>query len=208
MRMPPLTNKTRYFYFGIVYLYVSLLYLVTNHIHYFQPRLLPLTPFDTWVPYLPWTGWIYVMVYAMPLLGAVLVSGEEETKRMIISFIAMTTCCAAVFIFFPTIYPRPTIPVAHSLANFALLFVQSVDTPANSMPSQHVAIAFLSAFFIQVHRKLWGDIAILFGILIAISTLTTKQHYVWDVVIGYSMARFNYLIVMGPWFRTRSKVAQ
>jgi membrane-associated phospholipid phosphatase len=199
---PVITFRRRWAYFGLVYLYTSILYLSTNHVHYFTPRLLPLTYVDIWTPYLPWTGWIYILVYFIPLFAGIF-SRDEDVFKMIFTFIGMVTFTSLVFIFYPTIYPRPTVEIPHNFANFALLLVQSIDTPANSMPSQHVAFAFLSAFFIQAYRRTYGNIAIVLGILIAASTLTTKQHYIWDVIIGYSISRFSYLIGKSSWFRHR-----
>jgi len=203
-----ITYKNRWVFFIFTYIWAISLYLFSNRVHIFPVHLLPLTPIDIWVPYMPWTGWIYIGVYFIPLGCTVIVKDPADIKRIVYSFLAMTTVCTTVFVLYPTVYPRPEMNLSASSGSYALQMVQSLDTPANSMPSQHVALAFLSAFFIHRYRKSWGNAAILFGILISISTLTTKQHYIWDVIIGYAMARFSYLIATYQPRRSHSEVAQ
>jgi membrane-associated phospholipid phosphatase len=188
-----LNLKNRWFYFFGVYLYVVILYISTNRLTFSHAHLLPLTWVDIKTPFLPWTAWIYIMVYFVPLAVGFMVNREEDLKAILFSFMGTVTICSSVFIFFPSRYPRPPL-FEPTLASFALYVVRLVDTPANCLPSQHVALGFLSAFFIQRYNKVVGNWCLLLGVLIAISTLTTKQHYIWDVVTGYFLARFVFVI--------------
>src|SRR5690349_16231759 len=38
-------------------------YYLPNHLQLFQPRLLPLTPVDSAIPFLPWTIWFYLSLF-------------------------------------------------------------------------------------------------------------------------------------------------
>jgi membrane-associated phospholipid phosphatase len=78
-----------------------------------------------------------------------------------------------------------------------------MDTPANCCPSLHVSTAFLTAFiFIDssseggVRRERRGYLAIylVWAFAIAVSTLTTKQHYLVDVVTGFVLALAHYWV--------------
>jgi membrane-associated phospholipid phosphatase len=190
--------KNRWFYFTLTYIYVTILYVLTNRLTFASAHQLPLTWVDLRMPFLPWTAWIYVSVYVSPLLVGWVIDRDQDVKPIVLSFMAMTTLCAAVFVFYPTAYPRPHLDVPiggspWSLNNLALHLVRLLDTPANCMPSQHVALAFLSAFYVQRYRKNLGNVFLILGVAIAISTLTTKQHYVWDVVVGYFLARLTFI---------------
>jgi membrane-associated phospholipid phosphatase len=184
--------KNRWFFFLLTYVYVISLYILTNRLTLGQGHLLPLTPLDIKVPFWPWTGFIYVSVYVFPLSVGVLVDNDKDVMPIVLSFMGMATVCIAAFIFYPTIYPRP--PIDGQGWAVALKLVRFLDTPANCLPSQHVALGFLSSFYVQRYRKTFGNIALLVSVLIAISTLTTKQHYVWDVVAGYALARVTFII--------------
>src|SRR5262249_26792038 len=62
--------------------------------------------------------------------------------------------------------------------------VWSFDKLRNSMPSMHVSVATMVDLVIWTWWPLMGHIGVLFPILIAISALKTKQHYVVDVIPG------------------------
>ena len=180
------------------------MYLVSNRYTLGQAHFLPLTILDIKIPFWPWTALIYVSVYIFPLSIGFLVDRKEDLYPILGSFLIMATACTLVFVFYPTAYPRP--PLTGENGSFILRIVRSLDTPANCLPSQHVAIGFLSAFFVQRYNRLWGSVALVLGIFIAISTLTTKQHYIWDVVAGYFLARI--IFALASLKLVPSKVAQ
>jgi len=188
-----LNLKNRWYYFFGAYVYVVVLYVVTNQLTFSKAHLLPLTWVDVKTPFLPWTAWVYITVYFVPLTVGFMVDREADLKAILFSFMGTVTICSSVFIFFPSKYPRPPM-FDPTFSSFALYLVRLVDTPANCLPYQHVALGFISAFFVQRYNKFWGNWCLLLGILIAISTLTTKQHYIWDVVTGYFLARFVFVI--------------
>jgi membrane-associated phospholipid phosphatase len=166
------------------------------------PHFLPLTWIDFAFPFMPWTGWIYATVYVMPLLPTIFVSERNEILGMLWAFIIGATVCFTVFLIYPTTFPRPVLEHT-GLATLPLYLFHQVDTPQNCLPSGHVTFSFLSAFFMYRVNPKWGAYLILWAVLIAISTLTTKQHYLWDVVTGYLLARVSYKIVQKIWL-TRS----
>jgi membrane-associated phospholipid phosphatase len=196
--LPKVSRKSRWLYFSLVYAYVVVLYVLSNHQNWFEHHTLPLTGLDTGIPFLPWTGWAYIMVYFFPLFSATMMERPRDIRAAIVGFIFVTTLSFGIFLMYPTVYPRPALaaPVGfwETFLNGPLLLVRMVDTPANSFPSLHVAMAFLAAFFIRRQKKIFGTVSILTAILIALSTLTTKQHYVWDVVGGYALARITFAI--------------
>jgi membrane-associated phospholipid phosphatase len=186
--------KNKWLLFALTYLYVIAFYLLTNHYTFHSARYLPLSVIDLKTPFLPWTGFIYVIVYVFPLVIGFYIDREEDVKPIVLSFVAMATFCIIAFYFFPTVYPRPDLLNESSFSALALKLVRQVDTPANCFPSQHVALAFLAAFFVRRFSRWEGNLAILLAVAISISTLTTKQHYVWDVIAGYMLARATFII--------------
>jgi hypothetical protein len=65
-----------------------------------------------------------------------------------------------------------------------LNLVWSYDKLRNSLPSMHVSVATMVDLTIWRELADAGHVCVLFPILIAISALKTKQHYVVDVVPG------------------------
>ena len=63
-------------------------------------------------------------------------------------------------------------------------FVHRFDASSNSFPSMHTSVAMLAALHFQPHL---GTAAFLFPLLIGLSCLFTKQHYVVDVPAGAAL---------------------
>lgn len=79
---------------------------------------------------------------------------------------------------------------------WGLRALYSADPPHNCFPSLHVAHSFVSALAVShVHRRV-GIIALISGMLVALSTLFTKQHYVLDVMAGVVLALVAYGIFL------------
>lgn len=90
------------------------------------------------------------------------------------------------FLVYPTVAPRPASVVGDGFAVWGLRFLYSADLPYTCFPSLHVAHAFVSALTCyRLHRAV-GIAAVICAVLVALSTLFTKQHYVADVIPGYS----------------------
>jgi membrane-associated phospholipid phosphatase len=67
------------------------------------------------------------------------------------------------------------------------LLVWSFDKLRNSMPSMHVSVAMMTDLTIGRQWPQIGVVCAAFPLLIAISALKTKQHYVVDVIPGAAL---------------------
>jgi membrane-associated phospholipid phosphatase len=75
--------------------------------------------------------------------------------------------------------------------------VWSFDKLRNSMPSMHVSVATMTDLTIWREWPTIGHVGALFPLLIAISALKTKQHFVVDVVPGGALGAFVFWIWHG-----------
>lgn len=170
---------------GLYALAFLFFYLYPNFKPWFEPKQLPLLALDRWIPFLPWTFWIYTSDYL--LIGSVVVLLREKAHFDAFAGMAfgVLVCCGCFFLLIPTTYPRPVYPESgSSLSAVPMRFIEAVDTPGNCFPSMHVALTGISAW--AVRRRSQG-LAVAYGIwtlAICLSTLTTKQHYVWDLLGG------------------------
>ena len=63
-----------------------------------------------------------------------------------------------------------------------MAWVQRVDPPGNVFPSLHVAqTTMLSLILLMRDRPRLGRVALVMATMLALSTLTTKQHFIADV---------------------------
>ena len=91
-----------------------------------------------------------------------------------------------VYGFYQTYVPRP---VLNGTDFFTALLhtVYSSDQPYNAFPSLHAGFSILAV--LSLNRSMPGYKAlVVWGILIAVSTVFVKQHYVLDVLGGSLLA--------------------
>ncbi len=178
------------------------LYLVPNHYPVFSPVELPLTRIDTAIPFIPETIWIYLSEY--PLLIAAFVASKrpEVLNRYVKATLVVLFASALIFTFFPTTYPRdrfPLPPGLDPLSRFLFELQRTGDSPLNCFPSLHVGSVLTSTLLLRDRPRLF----LLFlgwAALICLSTLTTKQHYAWDVLGGAMLTWLS-----DRWFRPSSQ---
>lgn len=173
-----------------------LIYAIPNHFPIFEPRLLPLSNFELSIPLVPWTVWIYsteMILIALPFFAT---KDAESSNRYLFAFFALQTLSCVFFVFFPTTYPRdlyPLDPQTMDSLTFALFsHVRVADAPTNCLPSLHVSSVYLASMaFYQESRKIFRW-CFIWATAIALSTLTTKQHYIVDIISGLLMAMGSY----------------
>ncbi len=169
-------------------------YGYTNHFPIFTPRTLPWTPIDTFFGFHPWTLWIYISDYILIFLPAVLVTNIHVMKKLLKAYLVNFAIHFPIFFFFPTTLSRPILE-EDSFLTQAFRLLWQVDTPVNCFPSQHVSLCFVVALGFWNYRRRWALGMIIWSILISLSTLTTKQHYAWDVLGGLLVTFIVYWMV-------------
>jgi membrane-associated phospholipid phosphatase len=182
--------------FGVLGLALSA-YLFTNHIHFFTPQLLPLLAIDRAFPLIPGTIWIYQSIFPLIVSSYFLNRGHEATQKFLYSMLLMVAISIGVFLVFPVVYPRDLYPLPESLAGltrFVFLATRGADTPANCLPSLHVATCYLATLAFLDHSRRKTLIYFFWSNAVVISTLTTKQHYFVDVVGGAALASAVYFL--------------
>lgn len=186
-----LTKEARLGWGILLYVWVIFVYLTTNHYHWYEPRPLPFTWVDIHAPFYPTTVWIYLSEYPLFAITYFLIKDMKRLNRFFYAMAAMQLVNGLIFTFFPTTYPRHAFPLPESLdavTAFAFNWLRVADSPANCFPSLHVSGIFLNAFAFWGESRRKFALFFFWGLLICISTLTTKQHYFADIVGGLVLA--------------------
>lgn len=163
-------------------------YILPNFHPKWPPLLLPLLPMEYEIPFLPWTFLLYISDYIL-VFAVILMHQDKEIfqsfARMAFSVLVF---CGLFFIFFPTRYPRPEYPGVDSfLVGLAMTVVGNGDTPNNCFPSLHVAIGGISVWSLRFRGPRVFGLFTFWALLIFTSTLTTKQHYLIDIIGGFAV---------------------
>ena len=151
--------------------------------------------FDTWLddrlPFWPWWVWIYAVLYYPIIL--LLIFAQDSFRAFnhaAFSYLVLLAMQFAVFYFFPVRIPERwrVYDANASLSLRMLAFVHRFDKTDNSIPSMHVSVATLTAIYMHAEflpaLGIYAPVVWSFPVLIALSALFTKQHYVYDILPG------------------------
>ena len=148
---------------------------------------------DEWIPYLGWTWVIYYFGDLYVLLWGGAVFWQIPQSRFIgavQAYCGMIVAGATVQLLVPATAPWPQTGTA------AQLWVHDVISmkPHACMPSMHVALAVLPAGIAVsiVESKSLRVVSVVLAALIAVSTLTLKEHFFLDAVTGAALGLAAY----------------
>jgi membrane-associated phospholipid phosphatase len=148
------------------------------------------TALDRAIPLWPWTTWFYQPFYiGIFLIGVLGFRSRFLYNRALICICANVVVGALGHYFIRAAYPRPVLPTPYpDISTWLLAQVHKIDPPGNVFPSLHVAHTFMIAFLLRLDRPRLGKVVMGMAITLALSTLTTKQHFLADVAAGLAMA--------------------
>lgn len=143
------------------------------------------TAFDRALPFVAASIFIYLSQFVLLPYALVVARDDHARSHAFYSMLVATLLAGVIFVCYPTSVMRPAPPV-DGLLGLAWRGLHLADTQNNGFPSLHVALAAISgALLWQTRRRAR---AVIWPTLISISTLTTRQHIVWDVAGGLLLA--------------------
>lgn len=156
------------------------------------PRQLKLG-IDDWIPYRPRWVWIYSCLY-YPVIVYInfVVPSPREFIYMAASFLLLLALQMIFFVFFPVKTPENwrALNQRRGKSERFLAFVHRFDASSNCFPSMHVSVATLTALHLLAAVGPW---VFVFPVLIALSCLFTKQHYVVDLPAGAALGWVSFV---------------
>jgi membrane-associated phospholipid phosphatase len=154
---------------------------------------------DRKVPYLAWTGVVYYFGDLFVVLFAALIIWNMQRarfRRVAFVYAGMILAGAIIQLLIPG-----RAPWSENLAAFQKAFHGSLGLrPYACLPSMHVALSVFPALLSLSFSKSAGLklLYIACAVLIGISTVTFKEHYILDVVGGTVLAFiFYWVLAMG-----------
>ncbi|MBT4059880.1 MAG: phosphatase PAP2 family protein [Euryarchaeota archaeon] len=170
----------------------------------------PELPFDRAIPVISWMIVPYVSLYLLNPLPIITHPRNERARmELLLTLQAIGTLTIVSCIFFlllpAEVDMRDQLPAEIMNGEGGIIgelfrMMHSADEPWNAWPSLHISQSFVLVMVMTRWLKrewsdyswsrpalliLWTDVILLF-----ISILTTKQHYVWDLATGLMMGYF------------------
>lgn len=172
--------------YAVVYL---VFYVAPNLRPLFPPYELPMLAVDRAIPFVPATFWIYLSDYILVLSVVFLITDLRTFQSLTRMTMSGFILCGFFFVFMPTRYPRPIYPtVDNAFIALGMDIVSSFDTPNNCFPSNHVFMTGVATWVVRSKGSKWFCGYLVWAFLILVSTLTTKQHYIVDLLGGLGVA--------------------
>jgi hypothetical protein len=166
-------------------------------------------PLDKAIPAIGWTIFPYVSYYAYGVLTILVTPrtalGRQRLVALYQGLIAMTLVVLSFFLLMPCeIHLVRDVPArlleGPGVIQALFRWLHGLDRPWNAWPSHHACVSLVIALYVvrSVGRPLaraamwvaWG--------LLALSILTTKQHFVFDLVTGVTLGWATWRLVVRP----------
>ncbi len=173
---------------------------------------------DRSIPFVGWSVVIYCTIYLYYLMPALF--ARRTRKQSLEMFIVFQSMCITswiaygIFLVCPAeVDLRDQVLTGGGFEGWTAGWYQmfwDLDRPFNAWPSLHVAQTFLVVVAVEywwgIRRKpvLMTILWIAWAALV-ISTMTTKQHFLWDVFTGLSLGLSGWYFIQRPGFKRLAK---
>lgn len=151
---------------------------------------MPLLSLDRWLPVIPASAWVYFSLWVYICLPSSLMCSAKALGYYLMGAFLLSVSGLSIFYFMPTAVPSWEI----DWSLYPMLeFLKASDASGNACPSLHVAFAVYSGFWMtRMFRlldlsRLWILVNVSWCVLIILSTMTTKQHVLIDVICGTAL---------------------
>ena len=165
-----------------------ILYTIINHLPWnaMVAHQIP-TGLDGVIPLIPVFSIPYglaMLVVIGTLIHIVMFSGRIEEARACsyaYAFCLLVSCLT--YLLFQTTVERPVVEAGDPFL-VLVAFVYANDRPYNCFPSLHVSLTVIASLLWAERRPRLRPVLFAWVVLVALSTLFMKQHYVADVLAG------------------------
>jgi len=162
--------------------------------------------FESSIPFVPAFIFGYLLVYLSVALIYFIVDDMEDWRRGVIAFITSTTLAYVFFLAFPVkMEARPEIwqLSGNSISAAVTRFYYYIDAPYNLFPSLHVTYPTLATLVAWRNHKTMRWVFMAMAVVVAISVVLVKQHYIADVVAGFANGAvcFAFAVYAERWLR-------
>lgn len=164
----------------------GILFFLINWRHVDPRRRLDVAiPLDRKIPFLPSWALIYFSTYLLILLPFFILDQRSQFFWLLDCVVVITLLSHLVHVVIPSQVQRVENPDRKGLSGWLMYIFQRYARPYDNFPSMHVGLSVPAvAAGYMAGGLLVGSLILIWGILVALSTLYTRQHYILDVLSG------------------------
>lgn len=155
--------------------------------HYYDVSLW----FEKDIPFVPYMIIGYSFVFVLVAILFLIIDNMPDFWDMCLRFFNMSLLCFIIFLIFPVrMNLRPEVSMTNNWITEIVRFYFWIDHPYNLFPSMHLSASFFSAFYCMRRGPVIGSITMIMAIIVSVSVVLLKQHYIMDVVAGFIVGWF------------------
>lgn len=174
-------------YFGVIWP----LYVIINQLELhenFKKHILKIH-LDELIPFEPIWVFAYASMYAIVVVPFVYVKDRLLYRRMFFSFSLTGLIAYVVFLTFPTYDILRPVSNPFDFTRFFLAMDNAHDSPYNCFPSLHVGFSMTAGLWTYfADKSRIGKAVLIWAILVSVSVLFVKEHYIADLLFGGVLA--------------------
>ena len=154
-------------------------------------------PLDKEIPFVSLFVFPYVYWYIFIIVGLIFLLSKDrkEYLRALMAIYIGMCICFAFYYLYPVEISRPVVE-NNTIPNKLVNIIYKNDRPFNCFPSIHVLNTYIIMRFTKIKdNKYWFYYTNIIGILIILSTLFIKQHFILDGIVAIILAEIVILVV-------------
>lgn len=179
------------------------IYFFVNRLQADQNSCIDLgTKLDRKIPYVPLFALMYFSTYVFVLQPFFVLSDARQFYWMLTSFVSISVISSLIHATVPSKIERVEQVTEGGVSGWMLGLFQKTCKPYGNFPSMHVGLSVpVVAANFMAGGPVGGGVMLVWAVLIAVSTLFTKQHYILDVLAGLAgrlvISALTFLFVVG-----------
>ena len=131
------------------------------------------------IPYLLFIPWFWAIILCVWYRN-------RSFRQLAFATIIVNLIAFFVYVVFQTYIPREVVSSSDIFSGL-LNFIYTNDQPYNGFPSLHSALSAVVATYFVLTKSTWARAFVSMAILIVVSTLLVKQHFVLDAISGVTL---------------------
>ncbi len=152
------------------------------------------TAWDRAVPTVVWTFWLYLLYYPVVFAPVFLVENRKQLVEVFAAYIAVTVTAWLAFITIPIRMEYPELACT-GISCDMVRDLYALDGGVNIFPSLHAAHSALVAAAFWSYRNRLAPLMTVVALLISVSAVLTRQHYIIDIPLGIALGVAGWLLV-------------
>ena len=174
---------------------ININYVISNTL--FQSGKNLALSLDKEIPFVSLFVFPYVYWYIFIIVGLIFLLSKDrkEYLRALMAIYIGMCICFTFYYLYPVEISRPVVE-NNTIPNKLVNIIYKNDRPFNCFPSIHVLNTYIIMRFTKIKdNKYWFYYTNIIGILIILSTLFIKQHFILDGVVAIILAEIVILVV-------------